>query len=111
MEPLTFDYENLHFRVDRGVFEAFDLIGAQQSLRLPLQWLGVLIFFKKPGKPGQLFIGTVRNRDANLPLYGTDRLDLSSAATSSLQISADDEARFREFFTKVAEVANRRVAA
>lgn len=107
MEPLTFDYKDLHFRVDRGVFEAFNLISSQQTYRLPLQWLAVLVFFKKPGKPGQLFVGSVE--DANAPLYGTDRQDFRFAATSSLQISAGDELRFREFFTEVAVLADRRV--
>ncbi|MFI5710133.1 hypothetical protein [Kribbella sp. NPDC051620] len=107
MDPLTFDYEDLHFRVDRGVFEAFNLIGNQQTYRIPLEWLAVLVFFKKPGKPGQLFIGSVK--DATAPLYGTDRLAIRSAATSALQISTADELLFRDYFTKVATLANRRV--
>lgn len=109
MEPLTFDYADLHFRVDRGVFEAFNLIGAHDTYRLPLHWLAFLIYFKKPGKPGQLFLGSVE--DERKPLYGTDRQDIRSAATSSLQISAADELLFRDYFTKVATLANRRVVA
>ncbi|MFD4558456.1 hypothetical protein ACFWP5_29780 [Streptomyces sp. NPDC058469] len=29
MDPLIFDYENLHLRVDRGVFELFPLDGIE----------------------------------------------------------------------------------
>jgi hypothetical protein len=107
MEPLTFDYKDLHLRVDRGVFEAFNLIGGQQSYRIPLQWLAVQVFFKKPGKPGVLMVGSVE--DAIAPLYGTDRLDIRFGALSSFQIPVADEPLFREFFTKVAALADRRV--
>ncbi|MBB5825385.1 hypothetical protein [Micromonospora carbonacea] len=58
-EPLTFDYGNLHVRVDRGVFELFvlDGSGADHTFRVPLRWLGVALHYKKPGKPGTLPFG------------------------------------------------------
>ncbi|MCX4851322.1 hypothetical protein [Streptomyces sp. NBC_00893] len=68
MDPLTFDYEVLHLRMDRGVFELFS--AGRSELRVPLRWLGALVHYKKPDKPGKLFIGTVR--DPNAALYGTD---------------------------------------
>ena len=35
MDPLTFDYEDLHLRVDRGVFELFNLGSPESTLRVP----------------------------------------------------------------------------
>ncbi|MFI9103473.1 hypothetical protein ACIGXA_23405 [Streptomyces fildesensis] len=48
MDPLTFDYGDLHLRVDRGVFEIFNLSTAERTFRVPLRWLGVLVHYKKP---------------------------------------------------------------
>jgi hypothetical protein len=106
MDPLTFEYRDLHARTDRGVFELFDLSRSGETFRVPLEWLGVLVHFKKPGKPGQLFVGVVR--DSASPLYGTDRLDFRFAGTQ-LEVPEADEASFRAYFSQVAELAGRRV--
>lgn len=57
MDPLTFDYEDLHLRVDRGVFELFSLDNAEHMFRVPLRW------------PGELIFGIVR--DPHAALYGS----------------------------------------
>jgi hypothetical protein len=107
MDPLTFDYRDLHARTDRGVFELFDLSRSGETFRVPLQFLGVLVHFKKPGKPGQLFVGIVR--DSASPLYGTDRLDFRFAG-NHLEVPEADEPAFRAYFSQVAELAGRRVS-
>ncbi|MBP5941859.1 hypothetical protein [Streptomyces acidiscabies] len=109
MEPLTFDYDYLHFRVDRGVFEQFSLAAPAQGFRIPLRWLGATIHYKKPGRPGKLYVGSVR--DPGAALYGTDRLAFSYSSSPSFEIPPVDEALFRAYFTEVAALADRRVAA
>ncbi|MFJ9693894.1 hypothetical protein [Kitasatospora sp. NPDC101183] len=105
MEPLTFDYEDLHLRVDRGVFEQF---GAGRSeLRVPLRWLGALVHYRKPDRPGQLFIGTVR--DLGAPLYGTDPGAFQYSTSPAFRVPAADEPLFRAYFAEVARIADRRV--
>ncbi|MFI0795851.1 hypothetical protein ACH4OY_24675 [Micromonospora rubida] len=108
MEPLAFDYENLHLRVDRGVFELFNLDSSEHTFRVPLRWLGALVYYKKPDKPGELFFGVVR--DPNAPLYGTDRLAFRFANSPAVRVPPGDEPMFREYFTRVAALADRRVA-
>lgn len=105
MDPLTFDYENLHLRVDRGVFEQFGPHGSE--LRVPLPRLGALVHYKKPDRPGQLFIGTVR--DPNAALYGTDRAAFWYSTTPAFRVPPADEPLFRAYFTRVAALADRRV--
>lgn len=74
MDPLTFDDEDLHLRVDRGMFERFNLNSPIHTFRVPLRMrLGALVHDKKPHKLGQLFFGIVR--DPNSELYGTARFD------------------------------------
>ncbi|MET8977063.1 hypothetical protein ABZX85_15715 [Streptomyces sp. NPDC004539] len=107
MEPLTFDYENLHLRVDRGVFEQFDLDSSASSFRTPLAWLGATVHFKKPDRPGTLYVGVVR--DPRAALYGTDRLGFRYATSPSFQVPPGDEALFRAYFTQVALLADRAV--
>ncbi|MGY3061760.1 hypothetical protein ACVWZD_006058 [Streptomyces sp. TE3672] len=106
MEPLTFDYENLHLRVDRGVFELFTM--GRSELRVPLRWLGALVHYKKPARPGQLFIGTVR--DPNAVLYGTDQAAFWYSTSPAFRVPPGDEPLFRAYFTEVAALADRRVA-
>ena len=105
-EPLTFDYDYLHLRVDRGVFEAFN--NGTSDFRVPLRWLGALVLYKKPDKPGQLFIGSVRSPDTDA-LYGTEPTAFWYSSTPSFRIPAADEPLFRAFFTQVAMLADRRV--
>ncbi|MEV4557867.1 hypothetical protein AB0K51_12800 [Kitasatospora sp. NPDC049285] len=105
MEPLTFDYESLHLRVDRGVFELF--ARGSSELRTPLRWLGVLVHYKKPDRPGELFIGTVR--DPNTALYGTDRAAFWYSTTPEFRVPLHEEPLFRAYFTEVAALADRRV--
>ncbi|MEU8186138.1 hypothetical protein [Micromonospora carbonacea] len=109
-EPLTFDYENLHVRVDRGVFELFflDGSGADHTFRVPLRWLGVALYYKKPGKPGTLSFGIVR--DPRSALYTTDRLAFRYSTSPAFQVPPGDEALFRTYFTEVARLADRPVA-
>lgn len=108
MDPLTFEYGDLHLRVDRGVFELFNLATAEHTFRVPLRWLGVLVHYKKPEKPGQLFFGVVR--DPNAALYGTDRLAFRFASSPAVQVPPADETLFRAYFTQVATLADRRAA-
>ncbi|GAA2800913.1 hypothetical protein GCM10010441_27240 [Kitasatospora paracochleata] len=105
MDPFTFDYEDLHLRVDRGVFELFGPRGSE--LRVPLRWLGALVHYKKPDRPGTLLIGTVRDPDA--ALYGTDRAAFWYSTSPAFQVPPDDEPLFRAYFTEVAALADRRV--
>ncbi|WP_424862704.1 hypothetical protein [Streptomyces sp. MMS24-I29] len=105
MDPLTFDYMDLHLRVDRGVFELFSV--GRSELRVPLRWLGVLVHYKKPDKPGQLFIGTVR--DLNAVLYGTDAAAFWYSTSPAFRVPPGDEPLFRAYFTEVAALADRRV--
>lgn len=105
MEPLSFDYENLHLRVDRGVFELFTM--GRSELRVPLRWLGALVHYKKPARPGQLFIGTVR--DPSAVLYGTDRDAFWYSTSPAFRVPPGDEPLFRAYFTEVAALADRRV--
>ncbi|MET8830578.1 hypothetical protein ABZX40_35085 [Streptomyces sp. NPDC004610] len=105
MEPLTFDYESWHLRVDRGVFELF--ARGRSELRVPLRWLGALVLHKKPDRPGQVFIGTVK--DPNAALYGTDRTAFWYSTTPEFRIPPGDEPLFRAYFTEVATLADRRV--
>lgn len=108
MDPLTFDYENLHLRVDRGVFELFNLDSAESTFRIPLHWLGMLVHYKKPDKPGELFFGVVREPHA--ALYGTDRLAFRYRYCPAVRVPPGDEPLFRAYFTQVAMLADRRVA-
>lgn len=108
MDPLTFDYEGLHLRVDRGVFELFDLGTPDHTLRVPLRWLGVLVHYKKPGRPGELFFGVVR--DPNAALYGADLLAFRYRHSPVVRVPSGDEPLFREYFAQVAALAGRRVA-
>ncbi|NEA52958.1 hypothetical protein G3I60_01885 [Streptomyces sp. SID13666] len=107
MDPLTFDYGDLHLRVDRGVFELFNLASAEHTFRVPLRWLGALVHYKKPDKPGQLFFGVVR--DPSAALYGTDRLAFRFASSPAVQVPPADEMLFRTYFTDVATLADRRM--
>ncbi|MFE9445375.1 hypothetical protein ACFYO2_41985 [Streptomyces sp. NPDC006602] len=105
MDPLTFDYEDLHLRVDRGVFELFGARGSE--LRVPLPRLGALVHYKKSDRPGKLFIGTVR--DPNAALYGTDQAAFWYSTSPAFQVPPGDEPLFRAYFTEVAALADRRV--
>ncbi|MFJ8856501.1 hypothetical protein [Streptomyces sp. NPDC102437] len=105
MDLLTFDYENLHLRMDRGVFELFSM--GRSELRVPLRWLGALVHYKKPDKPGQLVIGTVR--DPNAALYGTDPAAFWYTTSPAFRVPPGDEPLFRTYFTEVAVAADRRV--
>ncbi|MEU1520294.1 hypothetical protein ABZ490_50760 [Streptomyces sp. NPDC005811] len=109
MDPLTFDYEDLHVRVDRGVFELFPLTGSgmPHTLRIPLHRLGVLVHYKKPNKPGELTFGVVR--DPNAALYGTDLAAFGYTSTEAVRVPRGDEPLFRAYFTEVAALAGRRV--
>ncbi|MEU9074093.1 hypothetical protein ACFYUY_22230 [Kitasatospora sp. NPDC004745] len=107
MDPLTLDYDNLHLRVDRGVFELFRLDSAEAGFRVPLRWLGALVHYRKPGKPGELFVGVVHDPDA--ALYGTDRQAFRVSRCPSSRIPPGDEALLRAYFTRVAALADRRV--
>ncbi|MEU1299164.1 hypothetical protein [Streptomyces shenzhenensis] len=109
MDPLTFDYENLHVRVDRGVFELFPLSGSgmPHTLRVPLRWLGVRVHYKKPDKPGELIFGVVH--DPNAALYGTDLAAFRYSSTEAARVPHGDEPLFRAYFTEVAALANRPV--
>ncbi|KXK60315.1 hypothetical protein AWW66_19545 [Micromonospora rosaria] len=109
-EPLTFDYENLHVRVDRGVFELFTLDGspAEHTFRVPLRWLGVSLHYKKPDKPGTLSFGIVR--DPRSALYNTDRLAFRYSTSPGCRVPPGDEALFRAYLTEVARLAGRPVA-
>ncbi|AXG81908.1 hypothetical protein [Streptomyces paludis] len=107
MDPLTFDYENLHLRVDRGVFELFPLDGIEYGFRVPLRWLGALVLYKKPDRPGELILGVVRDPDT--VLYGTDRLAFRYRNTQAVRVPPGDEPLFRAYFTEVAALAGRRV--
>lgn len=108
MDPITFDYADLHLRVDRGVFELFNLNIAEHTFRVPLRWLGVLVYYKKPDKPGELFFGVVR--DPSSALYGTDRLAFRFASSPAVRVPPRDEPLFRAYFTEVAAMADRLVA-
>ncbi|MFJ5720974.1 hypothetical protein [Streptomyces sp. NPDC093149] len=108
MDPLTFDYANLHLRVDRGVFELFNLDSAEHTFRVPLRWLGVLVHYKKPDKPGELFFGVVR--DPSSVLYGTDRLAFRFAHSPAVRVPHGEERLFRAYFSEVAVLADRSVA-
>lgn len=103
----TFDYENLHLRVDRGVFELFHLNSIANGLRVPLPWLGVLVHYKKSDKPGELTLGVVR--DPGAALYGTDQEAFRYRHTLAERIPLTDEPLFRAFFTEVAALVDRRV--
>lgn len=109
MDPLTFDYEDLHVRVDRGVFELFPLRGSgmPHTLRVPLHRLGVLVHYKKPNKPGELIFGVVR--DPNAALYGTDLAAFGYTSTEAVRVPQSDEPLFRAYFTEVAALVGRRV--
>lgn len=108
MEPLTFDYEDLHVRVDRGVFELFPLRGSgMPQLRIPLHRLGVLVHYKKPNKPGDLVFGVVG--DPNTALYGTDLAAFGYSSTTPARVPRSDEPLLRAYFTEVAALADRRV--
>ncbi|BCL33364.1 hypothetical protein ACFFS2_29615 [Streptomyces aurantiacus] len=107
MEPLTFDYEDLHVRVDRGVFELFPLRGSDMphTLRVPLHRLGVLVHYKKPNKPGDLIFGVVG--DPKAALYGTDLAAFGYSSTTAARVPRSDEPLFRAYFTEVAALADR----
>lgn len=107
MEPLTFDYETLHLRVDRGVFELFGLDSIEHTFRVPLRWLGVLVHYKKPDRPGELFFGVVR--DPSAALYGTDPLAFRYRTSPAVRVPHSDEPLFREYFTEVATLVERPV--
>lgn len=107
MDPLTFDYEDLHLRVDRGVFELFYLTNPASTFRVPLRWLGALVHYKKPNQPGKLSIGSVR--DPNAALYGTDPAAFWYSASPAFRVPHNDERLFRAYFTEVAALADRRV--
>ncbi|WP_326770713.1 hypothetical protein OG978_44195 (plasmid) [Streptomyces sp. NBC_01591] len=107
MEPFTFDYENLHARVDRGVFELFNLDSSAHTFRVPLRWLGVSLHHKKPDRPGTLYFGVVR--DPQAALYNTDRLAFRHSTSPALQVPPGDEPLFRAYFTEVARLADRPV--
>ncbi|MFE2943765.1 hypothetical protein ACFXKG_32635 [Streptomyces sp. NPDC059255] len=107
MDPLTFDYEDLHLRVDRGVFELFGLGSPTDTVRVPLRWLGALVHYKKPDRPGKLFLGVVR--DPNAALYGTDPAAFRYTTSPAFRVPPSDEPLFRAYFTEVAALADRRV--
>lgn len=107
MDPLTFDYEDLHLRVDRGVFELFYLASPANTFRVPLRWLGALVHYKKPNQPGKLSIGSVR--DPNAALYGTDQAAFWYSTSPAFRVPHGDEPLFRAYFTEVAALADRRM--
>ncbi|MEU3657363.1 hypothetical protein AB0E67_32175 [Streptomyces sp. NPDC032161] len=105
MDPLAFDYENPHVRVDRGVFELFPLNSIETTLRVPPPWLGALVDYKKPDKPGELISGVVR--DPQAAHYGTDRSAFRYRYTQAVRVPNGDEPLFRAYFTEVAAPAER----
>lgn len=107
MDPLTFDYEKLHVRVDRGVFELFQPNDLTTTLRIPLHWLGVLVHYRKPGRPGKLIFGAVN--DPRAALYGTDLASFGYRSTMAVRVPSSDEPLFRAYFTEVAALAGRPV--
>ncbi|WP_331749774.1 MULTISPECIES: hypothetical protein [unclassified Streptomyces] len=107
MDPLTFDDEDLHLRVDRGMSERFNLNSPVRTFRVPLRRLGALGHHKKPHKLGQLFVGIVR--DPSSALYCTARFDFRFAGSEAVQVPLGDEPLFRACFSQVAVLAGRRV--
>jgi hypothetical protein len=103
VEPLEFNFGDALLRVENGIFEFFHL-GWEGSLRMPVAWLGVQPQTKKHDSV-LLQIGT-----ANPPeqvMYG-DAVRVRGDSRP-LEISATDEPQFRDFFSRVAEVAGRSV--
>ncbi|MFF3631483.1 hypothetical protein [Streptomyces sp. NPDC002164] len=76
-----------------GVFELFPLNSIETMLRVPLPWLGVLVDYKKPGKPSELIFGVVR--DPHAALHGTDRAAFGYRYTQAVRVPHSDESRAR----------------
>ncbi|MEV7283436.1 hypothetical protein AB0O01_02505 [Streptomyces sp. NPDC093252] len=107
MDPLVLNYENLHLRVDRGIFELFDLSTPSTTFRVPLPWLGVLIDYKKPDRPGKPYFGAVS--DSGAALYGTDKFAFRYSTSPVERVPPGHEPLFRTYFTQVAALVDRRV--
>ncbi|MFJ9582657.1 hypothetical protein [Streptomyces acidicola] len=80
---------------------------APGSFPVPLPWLGVLVDYKKSGKPGELIFGVVR--DPHAALYGTDRAAFRYRYTQAVRVPHSDEPLFRAYVTDVAARAGRPV--
>lgn len=89
------------------MFELFQPNNLETTLRIPLHWLGVLVHYRKPGKPGELIFGGVDDPCATL--YGTNLASFGYRSTQAVRVPRSDEPLFRAYFTEVAALAGRPV--
>ncbi|WP_280880575.1 hypothetical protein [Streptomyces pseudovenezuelae] len=108
MDPLTFVHEGIHPRVDRGVFELFRrsnhvVIG---PYRTPLSWVSVRAEARKGGVT-RLHFGHVEQPDEPIHASTTS----SGHRLATVEIQTADEPLYRAFFTELARLSDRPIAA
>ena len=106
--PLEYSYEDRLFRVDVDVLETF--VRGSSEHRILLAWLAVQIF---PVARGQLAL-RIRSAPQGTPLYEMvpkPKVTTGLRAAVQLNISPEGEPVPREFFSHVAKLCGRAMAA
>lgn len=101
-EPLVFEHDRVHMRVDHGIFELFERSNVTRSYRTPLSWVRVRAQLRKRGVIMLHFSYAV---DLDEPIYAHLMSSVSSLAT--VEIPVTDEPLYRAFFAELAELSNR----
>lgn len=106
MDPLVFEHEDVHLRVDNGILELFRRNRIIGSYRTPLHWAKVRSEVRKGGVT-RIHFGNVDELDEPLYATKTDRGHL----LATVEIATADEPLYRSFFTELARVSDRPVGA
>jgi hypothetical protein len=102
--PLVFSRERLVLRVDGDVLEIF--LKGRFSERVLLAWLAVQV---RPLGKGRLGLRIASAQDDG-PLYEVfQKARVSPGSSVDLDIGAEEEPLYREFFTQVAQLCGRPV--
>jgi hypothetical protein len=103
--PLEFSHEGLVLRVDGDILEI--LIRGAFSHRVPLAWVAVQV---QPAIKGRLMVRIVSAR-FDAPLYEVQQKARSALGMAVEQvIRTEEEPRYRQFFTEVAQLCGRSMA-
>lgn len=102
--PLEFSDESLVLRVDGDVLEIFRR-GAFSD-RVPLAWLAVQV---QPSIKGRMVVRIASARD-DMPLYEVmQKAKVIPGSAVDWVIRTEEEPRYRQFFTQVAQLCGRPV--
>lgn len=105
MESKVFEHDDVHMRVDHGIFELFRRNRIIGSYRSPLSWVKIRAEARKGGLT-RLHFGNVEQLDE--PIYASTTSSRHLLAT--VEIPSTDEPLYRAFFTELAHLSDRPIA-